>query len=199
MRLIDPPVARALNHLLEAEPWARARLAPFAAAVCELRATPFAALRFRILEDGSLAPAEEDEPASLVLTLGPQALPALARGEDYFMRAVEVSGNAQLASEVLFLFRHLRWDVEEDLSAWVGDALAHGVVRSAREFAALSREAVGRIAAGVMEYAVEERQLLVRRAELAEFGRDVAALRDAVDRLELRLERLVPRRPPCNA
>ncbi|OGA16302.1 MAG: hypothetical protein A3I63_00525 [Betaproteobacteria bacterium RIFCSPLOWO2_02_FULL_66_14] len=190
MRLIDSQVARALNHLLGAEPWARARLAPFSAAVCELRAAPFAALRFRIAEDGTLAPAEEDGPASLVLTLGPQALPALARGEDHFMRAVEVSGNAQLASEVLFLVRHLRWDVEEDLSAWVGDALAHGLVRTAREFAALSREAAGRVAGGVMEYAVEERQLLVRRAELSGFGSEIAVLRDAVDRLELRLERL---------
>lgn len=189
MRLIDSPVARALNHLLEAEPWARARLAPFSAAVCELRAVPFAALRFRIAEGGTLAPAEEDEPASLVLTLGPQALPALVRGEDHFMRAVEVNGNAQLASEVLFLVRHLRWDVEEDLSAWVGDALAHGLVRTAREFAALSREAAGRVAGGVMEYAIEERQLLVRRAELSGFGREIAVLRDAVDRLELRLER----------
>ena len=190
MRLIDSPVARALNHLLEAEPWARARLVPFAAAVCELRAAPFAALRFRILEDGTLAPADSDEPASLVLNLGPQALPALARCEDHFLRAVEVSGNAQLANEVLFLVRHLRWDVEEDLSVWVGDALAHRLVRTAREIEALAREAASRVANGVMEYAVEERQLLLRRSELSDFGREIAMLRDAVDRLELRFERL---------
>ena len=190
MPSIESPLARALNHLLEAEPWARARLLPFADALCEVRVGPFPPLHLRITPAGTVAPAEGDAPASLVLQLGPEAIPALARGEDHFMRAVEVSGNARLASEVLFLARHLRWDAEEDLAAWVGDATAHRLVRTARELAGWSRDAVTRVAAGAMDYVVQEQRLLVQRDELSALGREVAALRDALERFELRLERL---------
>ena len=188
--LLESPLAAALNHLLDGEAWARARLAPFAGETCELRAAPFPVLRWRITDEGRLAPAAETANVSLTLTLGAQALPALARGEDQFMRTVEVAGNARLASEVLLLMRHLRWDVENDLAAWVGDALAHRLVRTARGLAAWHREAASRVASGVMDYAVEEGRLLVRRDELARFGRELAVLRDALERLELRLERL---------
>ncbi len=39
------PFSLALNHLLEREPWARERLAPFAGRTVELRNPPFPALR----------------------------------------------------------------------------------------------------------------------------------------------------------
>lgn len=188
--MLESPFAAALNHLFEAEPWARARLAPFAGEACELLAAPLPALRFRIAADGTLVPADDEARITLTLTLGPQALPALLRGEDHFMRAVEVSGNARLASEVLFLVRHLRWDVEDDLASWVGDALAHRLVRTAGGLAAWHKDAATRVTASLMDYVVEEKQLFVRRAELGAFGRELAALRDALERLELRLGRL---------
>lgn len=188
--VLESPLAAALNHLLEGEAWARARLEPFAGETFELHAAPLPALRFRITGAGTLEPAGEGTNPSLMLALGAQALPALARGEDHFMRAVEVSGNARLASEVLFLARHLRWDAENDLAGWVGDALAHRLAGSARALAAWHRDAASRIAGGVMDYAIDEAQLLARRGELAAFGRELAALRDALDRLDLRLGRL---------
>lgn len=187
---LESPFAAGLNHLLEAEPWARARLAPFAGETCELIAAPLPALRFRISEDGRLVPADDESRVTLTLTVGAQALPALLRGEEHFMRAVEVAGNARLASEVLFLVRHLRWDMEEDLAARVGDALAHRLLRTARGLAAWHEDAAKRVMAGLMDYVVEERQLLLQRSELAAFGRELAALRDGLDRLELRLGRL---------
>ena len=190
MPYLESPLARALNHLLAAEPWARSRLAPFAGERCELRAPPLPPLSFRIAADGTLQPADGEAPASLVLRIGAEAIPALARGEDHFMRAVEVSGNARLASEVLFLVRHLRWDAEEDLAAWVGDAAAHRMMRTARALAEWSHDAATRVLAGAMDYAVAEKRLLLQRDELTVFAGDVAALRDALERLELRLERL---------
>lgn len=188
--VLESPLAAALNHLLEGEAWARARLAPFAGETCELRVAPFPALRLRITGAGLLEPASGDCTVALTLALGAQALPALARGEDHFVRAVEVSGNARLASEALFLVRHLRWDAENDLAGWVGDTLAHRLAGSARALAAWHRDAAARIADGVMDYAIEEARLLARRGELAAFGRELVTLRDALDRLELRLERL---------
>lgn len=190
MMALESPFAGALNHLLEAEPWARERLAPFAAETLELRAPPLPTLRFTVAADGRLVAAAALAEPALVITIRPGALPALARGEEYFLRAVDVSGNARLANEVMFLFRHLRWDVEEDLAKLVGDAAAHRLVSLAKEVAALHVEAARRVAEGVMEYAIEERRLLVPRSALDRLAADSARLRDGLERLQKRIEKL---------
>jgi ubiquinone biosynthesis protein UbiJ len=182
------PFSFALNRLLAAEPWARARLAPFAGEVLELRAPPLGSLRLTVLPGGHVEPGG-DQPA-LVVTLGPGALLAAARGEEHLVRAVEIAGNARLAAEVMQLVRHLRWDVEEELSRVVGDVAAHRLARTARAFAAWQIDAAGRLAAAFADYAVEEQRLLVRRAEHADFASAVARMRDALERLEKRVERL---------
>jgi len=188
--LLDYPFSSALNHLLEAEPWARARLAPFAGETLALATPPLPELRLSILPDGRVAPSGEGAEPSLTLTLGPDALAALARGEEHFMRAVQVAGNARLASEVMLLVRHLRWEPEEDLSRLVGDIAAHRIVGLARDFAAWQADAVKRVAESLVEYAVAEKRVLVQRPELESLARGVARLRDAVERLEKRVERI---------
>lgn len=187
--LLDYPFASALNHLLEAEPWARERLAPFAGETVSLAAPPLPELRLAILADGRVAPSGDGEP-SLTLSLGPDALAALARGEEHFMRAVQVTGNARLASEVMLLVRHLRWEPEEDLSRLVGDVAARRIAGLAREFAGWHLDAARRLAGSLVEYAVDERRVLVPRAELETLAAGVAQLRDAIERLEKRIERL---------
>lgn len=41
---------------------------------------------------------------------------------------VDIQGDVQLAAEVAWLVDNVRWDVEEDLSQFVGDAAAHTLV-----------------------------------------------------------------------
>lgn len=187
---LESPFAAALNQLLEAESWARGRLAPFAGEVLELRAPPLPALRFEIAADGRLAPAAAQAVAALVVTVGPGALAAAVKGEAHLLRAVEVAGNARLAGEVMFLFRHLRWDAEEELAKFIGDVAAHRLAGMARGAAAWHADAAQRIAESLIEYATEEKPLLVKREELEEVALAHARLRDGLERIEKRLNRL---------
>jgi ubiquinone biosynthesis protein UbiJ len=182
------PFSFALNRLLEAEPWARERLAPFAGMTVELRAPPLPSLRFVILPGGTLE-AGGDDPA-LTLTVRPDALPALLQSEEHFVRSVDVTGDERLAAEVMMLMRHLRWDAEEDLSRLVGDVAAHRLAGLARGFAAWQADAARRLAESLRDYAVEEKRVLVATAEFSHFSAEVARLRDAIDRLEKRVRRL---------
>jgi ubiquinone biosynthesis protein UbiJ len=184
------PLASALNHLLEAEPWARERLAPFAGDVLEIRASPLPPLRLSITADGRLGTDRPAAEPSLVVTLRPESLAAAVRGEDHLLRSIDVAGNAKLAAEVMFLARHLRPDVEEAAAKLVGDVAAHRLVGMARNAAAWHADAARRIAASLVEYAVEEKQLLVKRAELEEIAAAHARLRDGLERIEKRIQRL---------
>ena len=177
-----------LNRLLDAAPWARLRLAPFAGETVELRAPLLPTLRLRILAEGTVEPGGAEP--GLTMTLKPELLAALARGEEHAMRAVDVQGDAKLAAEILVLARHLRWDAEEDLSRLVGDVAAHRLAEAGRAFAAWHLDAAQRLAAALADYVTEEKQLLARRADLADLGDSVARLRDALARLDKRVERL---------
>ena len=187
MATLETPLVAALNRLLEAERWALERLAPFAGETVALRAPPLPELRVAIVQGGRLAPGGEP---SLSLTLGPGSLAALLRGEDHFMRTVEIEGNARLAQEVLHLARHLRWDAEEDLSRIVGDAAAHRLAGLARDFLGWQRDAARRLAEAAMEYALEEAALLAPKSGHEALAARVARLRDALERLDKRIERL---------
>jgi len=177
-----------LNRLLGAEPWARERLAPFAGETLELRAPPLPALRLAV-EEGGTVKAASAEPR-LTMTLKPELLGALARGEEHALRAVDVQGNGRLAAEVLVLARHLRWDVEEDLSRVLGDVVAHRLAGAARAFAAWHLDVAQRLGGALADYATDEKPLLVRRAELDRLAEPLAQLRDAIARLDKRIERL---------
>jgi ubiquinone biosynthesis protein UbiJ len=181
--------AAVLNHLLAAEPWARERLAPFAGETIELGSPPFPAVRLTIAPGGLVAPAAADAEAALRVVLKPQAAAALARGEEHFLRAIEVSGNARLADAVMALARHLRWDFEEDLSRLVGDVAAHRLAGTARDFLAWQSDSALRLAESFADYLTEERKLVIQRAELDAFAASIARLRDGVERLEQRVRR----------
>ena len=182
------PFSFAFSHLLAAEPWARARLAPFAGETIELRGPPFPPLRFVILPDGTLETGGGDP--ALTITLTPQALLGLARGPEHFARALEVEGDPGLAAEVSALARHLRWDVEEDLSKLFGDVAAHRIADTGRALARWHADAARRLVDSLVDYAVDEKRVLMARPEVDEFAAAVARLRDAVERLEKRVDLL---------
>lgn len=185
--MLTHPGIFALNHLLSAEAWARDKLKPFAGQCVGFRAPPLPALHLDILDTGLLADAAQDAVPNLVVTIGPGALPALLRGEDALMREIGIEGNAELASTVQYLFRHLRWDVEEDLSKVVGDVLAHRMVEQGRRLGAWNRDAAEKLAQNLAEYWIEEQPLLARPADVRQFVTDVDQLRDDLARLEKRI------------
>ena len=177
-----------LNRLLEREEWARKKLAPFAGEAVELCPPVLPPLRLTVLEGGRVRAG--GAAPSLTVRIKPEALAALGRGEDHLLRAVEVSGNDRLAAEVMLLVRYLRWDVEEDLSRFVGDAAAHRLAETARGFVSWQADAARRLGDALGAYGADETRLLVRRAELAALAGAVAALRDAIERLDRRIGRL---------
>jgi ubiquinone biosynthesis accessory factor UbiJ len=187
--LFDSPIAVALNHLLDAEPWARKRLALFPGDTVELRLPLFASLRFTIEPGGRVSAALPGSEPSVLLSLRAEALADLVSG-DPEPRGLEVSGNARLATEVLMLLRHLRWDIEEDLSRILGDVAAHRLVGAGRDFLSWQEDAARRLAGALADYASEEKRWLVQRSDLRAFCARLAALGVRLEELENRVRRL---------
>jgi ubiquinone biosynthesis protein UbiJ len=188
--MIERGAVAALNHLLQQQAWAAERLRAFAGQGVEFRCPPFPDLRLRITDKGFLDRARGEGASALVVKLTPGTLPFLLARDEAARKQVEIEGSADLASTVDYLFRHLSWDFEEDLSKVFGDVVAHRLASGGRAFAAWQREAALRLAENLVEYWTEEQPLLARPVDVERFCRDVDALRDDVARIEKRIERL---------
>lgn len=192
--MIDNLFLSATNHLLAQSSWARKRLAPHAGRTARLELQPLGAIDFSVAGDGYLAQwASADAPDVLLRVPVGQLPQALGEGMEAVMRQVRIEGNAEFADALGFVFRHLRWDLEEDLSRLVGDIAAHRMVETGRQLTEQARRALSNAGGNVAEYLVEEQPLLVSRHALPGFAADVAALRDAVARMDKRIARLTRR------
>jgi ubiquinone biosynthesis protein UbiJ len=187
--LLPHPAERALNHILRSAPLALERLRKHAGRTVAFHVGPVP-LAFTVQTTGEVVAAMPEAARDLTVRISPFLLPRLAAHEEGAFREVEMQGDAELAQEISFLARHLTWDVEEDLSRVVGDIAAHRLVGGARALRGFGREAVLRTAQGAAEYWTEESPLIASRVKVEGFIRDVAELRDAVERLGKRIDRI---------
>ena len=184
-----PLVAAAINRLTGPAPLSRERLGRFAGRTALFRVGPVA-VSLTVQTTGEVLPAAEAAAPDLEVRISPFLLPRLAAHDEAAYRDVETSGDVEFAGEVAYLAKHLRWDVEEDLSKVVGDAAANRAVATARAAAAWGKDASERLAAGAAEYFTEEDPLIASRVKVEDFIAGVTELRDAVERLDKRIERL---------
>jgi ubiquinone biosynthesis protein UbiJ len=183
------PAARALNHVLRSAPLALDRLRKHAGRTARFNVGPVS-LAFTVQANGEVSAAGDDAARDLEVHIPPASLPKLASRDENAWRGVRIEGDAEFAQDVSFLARNLDWDVEEDLSRVVGDIAAHRIVTTARSLGSWGREAGKRLAQGAAEYWTEESPLVASRVKVESFVRAVTELREAVDRLEKRVEKL---------
>jgi len=188
-RLFPNPAVTAVNHVLRSAPLALERLAKHAGRTVAFHVGPIT-LPFTIQTTGEVTAAVPAASRDLDVRISPFLLPRLAANEEAAFRDIEMQGDMELAQDISFLARHLRWDVEEDLSRVVGDIAAQRLVSGARAFTQWGRDASLRMAQGAAEYWTEESSMIASRVKVESFVRDVAELRDALERLEKRLAAL---------
>jgi ubiquinone biosynthesis protein UbiJ len=135
-----------LNHVLQQEPEAQARLKRQAGRLVEASWRVFT-VRLVATPAGLLDLGPAGTPPDLTLTLTDESPWSLAqaalRGDK---PPVRIAGDVQLAAEVQWLVDHVRWDLEEDLARVVGDAPAHAVSQAMQRAAEAVRGFVGTVA-----------------------------------------------------
>jgi ubiquinone biosynthesis protein UbiJ len=190
--MFDAWAAAPLNHLLRANAWAREALQLHAGKMACFRCPP-AENRLTVLDNGEVAPAAAGTAADVTFTLTPGLLLRVFARDDTVWRDLSIDGDTALAGTIHHLWRHLRWDAEEDLSTVVGDVAAHRIANSGRTLQQWTRASADNLARSLVEYWTEEQPLIATTADVARFNADVDALRDDVARVEKRIEQLEPR------
>ena len=181
--------AAAINHLLAPQPWALARLQAFAGKTAEFDIPPFR-VRLAVLDDGQVASSDRESDSDAMLRMTPPVAARFLMGDEGVRSQVEITGDAEFVREIAYLAQYLPWDVEEDLSRVLGDVVAYRAVSTARGLAQWGRQSAENVTQSIQEYLTEEQPVIAKTTQVEKFIRDVDDVRDAVARLEKRLEKL---------
>jgi ubiquinone biosynthesis protein UbiJ len=154
--------------------------------------SPFALL-LMVQPDGLIAAIDKTEAPTVDVTLSvpTEAVPAfLQGGQAGVMKHVRIEGDAEFATTIAKLAEHLRWEPEEDLARVIGDAPAHRIGSTVRKVGEQARRSGRNLLESVAEYLLDEQPQLVRRSALDTFNAELSTARDALARVEKRIERL---------
>ncbi len=188
--MLEKPALALLNHLLASEDWARCKLVPFAGKTARLQLGSGIVFLVRISEKGLLEVADANTPATVSIILPADSPVRALTDSASLLSAATISGSADLAETLGFLYRNLRWDIEEDLSQVVGDIVARRAVQLMGRLARWQVSGARNFALSVAEYLTEEVPAIARRQDIERFCAEVDALRDDLARCEKRLERV---------
>lgn len=183
--------AGALNKLLRREDWARDRLARHAGKTVRFKVggvTLGLALQSSgFVEAGNAAVAPD---VTLTIPAGKLAqVPAVlgSGNPDGLAELMHVDGDAGLAHVVSGLARDLRWDIENDLSALVGDIAALRLLQAGRALAGGVQQASQRLAGNAAEYLTEESGMLASRPAFDDWSAGLRAALQRLDALDARM------------
>ena len=159
-----------------------------------LLSLPIGKLCFELNPEGSLVALANVDAPSLELEISADALSAFAGGSgnlrEQAMKSVKIAGDADLAQLLGRLAGQIRWEYEEDLARLIGDAPANFAVRQGKKFVSAGKSAATDLLENMVEYVSEERNVLLNKRDFMIRKNELNVLRDAVDRMEKRIQLL---------
>ncbi|WP_019142020.1 ubiquinone biosynthesis accessory factor UbiJ [Noviherbaspirillum massiliense] len=187
--MISTSFSLAVNHLLARESWARTKLAAHAGKIACFDAG-VAAAKVKVAADGLLQAVSGDEPPNVTIRVRLADLPLIMQNRERAFSYARVEGDADFANTISQLSQGLHWEAEEDFARWVGDIAAARMVQGARSAFDAAQSTQRRLAENLAEYFIEEQPMLIRPNAVEDFASEVARLRDDVERLGKRIEKL---------
>jgi ubiquinone biosynthesis protein UbiJ len=101
-----------------------------------------------------------------------------------------LSGDLDVAERYARMLKLARPDLEEEVAKWLGDVPAHALGEAARGIGAWLTRAGAALRMNTAEYLQEESRVMPAPLEAQAFYSDVERLRDDVERIAARLQRL---------
>ena len=189
----------AVNRYIHLDPEGAGRLAGLHGRIILIEVTGFGTRLFVIPgTNGLQLYGDYAEEPDCVLRGSPLALARMGvsrqKEDQLFSGEVQIEGDTNLAQAFGNWIGGLEVDWEEQLSLLVGDGLAHKAGSTTRAAGRWGRRTGATLAEDVKEYLQEEARLLPGRYEVQGFLDDVDHLRDDVERLAARIDRLVKTR-----
>lgn len=188
LRLLLPPLQKALNRVLALDAETQARLRQLNGHVIKIELLTIDQVFFLTLEQDQLQLRETSDIApDIIIQATPTALfQMVSRQQDLYGSDVKITGDMGVGQAIKDIFSQIDIDWEEGISHYTGDVVARGVTQGLRKIHAWQRRTHENLQQDYKEYLQEEIELLPRREAFNTFCQQVTTLRDDVERLVIR-------------
>ena len=188
------PIAKLLNRNIQQSTPARELCKELSGTVVAVRVRNTTLAAYFLIDDETLnlATSSSKEPDVIVCGSLITLASMNAKSSERAIRdgSLNLSGDARLAQRFQKLLNYLKPDVEEELSSLIGDVAANRLGKISRGIVRWGRDARSTMGANIREYLQEESRDVPSRYETDKFSENIGTLRDDVERLEARVNRL---------
>jgi len=182
-------IQKIIDTVLTMDPQVQEQLSELSERVIKIKETGTGLSVFAIVVDQSVQILRfYDGKIDTTISGSAPALLALSKDtEGIFSGEVSIEGDLEVGKSIRKLMESIDLDLEEHLSKFTGDSVAHLLGRAHRQLFSVFSGAGTDLKADVSDYITEETKLLVSPYLIEDYFNEIDRMRDSVDRLEARI------------
>ena len=180
-----------LNHLLSQNDWMQSKLVNHKDKIVVIEISGFK-LVLRVDENGLLQSINNSENFDCFIKL---------TANDFINQLINnnngnisIEGDLELANQVSQVLKEIEWDVEEDLSRYIGDIPAIQTTKILKKVITSSQKNIENITGALLEYWQEENKILTKKRNVEIFYSEVDKIVEDTERLEARIEIMIEKK-----
>ena len=180
-----------LNHLLSQNDWMQSKLVNHKDKIVVIEISGFK-LVLRVDENGLLQSINNSENFDCFIKL---------TANDFINQLINnnngnisIEGDLELANQVSQVLKEIEWDVEEDLSRYIGDIPAIQTTKILKKVITSSQKNIKNITGALLEYWQEENKILTKKRNVEIFYSEVDKIVEDTERLEARIEIMIEKK-----
>jgi ubiquinone biosynthesis protein UbiJ len=190
--LLLPILEKIINRALRYDPAALSKLASIKNQIIEVNCEDWRMKFYIVCESNGLHFEKKQSGTATTVITGTlnHFLHIFMKGANtktLFDYPIDIAGSTHSMEVLRDIFKNLDLDLEERLSHFLGDALAHQIFYHAKKTKCVVENTSEKLFSQTKEYIHCESRNVVTKKQAEKFYSDVAKLRDDVDRLEARL------------
>ncbi len=179
-----------INSALQRESWASKWLQSYEGKSVRIRIPPLVDLKMVVLSNGEFGYSNDTHEADVTLSCSPGVLPGLIARDELAYDNIDVTGDAMFAEDLITISKSLKPGIEQELGKLIGDIPAHRLAKAGESFFQWHINLVKNLSDTLGEYWSEEQPIVVKPGDLRNFSRQTEAVKNNLDQLETRINRL---------
>ena len=177
-----------LDHLLSQNDWMQSKLVDHKNKIIIIKISNLK-LILKVDENGLLHSLNEAEKFDCIIKLTVNSFFSQLINNNN--SNISIEGDLELANQVAQVLKKIEWDIEEDLSKYIGDIPAIKTTKILKKVVTKGQKNIGNITGALLEYWQEENKILTKKRNVEIFNSEVDKIVEDTERLEARIKIMI--------
>ena len=177
-----------LDHLLSQNDWMQSKLVDHKNKIIIIKISDLK-LILKVDENGLLHSLNEAEKFDCIIKLTVNSF--ISQLINNNNSNISIESDLELANQVAQVLKKIEWDIEEDLSKYIGDIPAIKTTKILKKVVTKGQKNIGNITGALLEYWQEENKILTKKRNVEIFNSEVDKIVEDTERLEARIKIMI--------